>query len=78
MVTNVEGGKDYVGWELWDNDGRGSSVEEEWDNKRRVAVIRNEGSEATRVTAWSLMKMREVMSRSMQHWGLGRGGTGKR
>ncbi len=47
LFTHVEGGGDYVGRELWDNDGRGSSVEEEWDNKRRVAVIRNEGSEAT-------------------------------
>lgn len=43
MAANVERRRNSVGWELWDDNSRRSSIEEERDTKRRVAGIRNDG-----------------------------------
>ncbi len=41
----MEGGGDYVGWELCDDGSRGSPVEGERGTTRRVAMIRNDESD---------------------------------
>ncbi len=50
----MEGGGDYAGWDLWDDDSRGSLFEGERDTQRRVAAMREDRSEATRATAEDL------------------------